>query len=61
MKKTELFKEMLELQEMNEDLLQEIYEADVLMRRIGFSDGLATVKAVAMSMCEKREQEDDLK
>lgn len=60
MKKTDLFKEMLELQEMNEDLLQEIYEADQIMRRIGFSDGLATVKAVALSMCKKKNEEEEL-
>lgn len=63
MKKVDLFKYMLELEEINEDLMQEISETDELMRRIGFSNGLATVKAVALSMCEKKKrknQEEDL-
>ena len=56
MKKDDLLKQMLELEEINEDLLQEIYETDQIMRRIGFSDGLATVKAVAISMCKKKKK-----
>lgn len=57
MKKVDLLKQMLELEEINKDLLQEIHETDEIMRRIGFSEGLATVKAVAISMCEKNKDE----
>ncbi len=59
MKKVDLFKQLLELEEINAELLQEIYETDQIMRRIGFSDGLATVKAVALSMCDDKMEEED--
>ncbi len=50
MKKAELIKQMIQLEMANEELLEEIYETDQIMRRIGFSNGLATVKAVAYEM-----------
>lgn len=56
MKKEELLKQMLELEEMNAELMQEIYETDQIMRRVGFSEGLATVKAVALDLCKRHKK-----
>lgn len=50
MKKKELLEEMKELELLNQELMDEIMESDHIMRKIGFSNGLSTVKAVAAEM-----------
>lgn len=58
MNKDDLLKRLTDLEGQNESLLDELYETDLIMRQIGFSHGLATVKAVAEEMCTNPEDEE---
>lgn len=61
--KTELMKKMNELEKENEALLKEITAIDRLMRKVGFTDGIKTVKATALEIYQnnarKRKKKDD--
>lgn len=46
----ELLKKKAQLESMNDQLMSELRYVDELMKSIGFTDGLATVKAAAEAM-----------
>lgn len=49
----ELKREVARLESLNDQLTAEIHYVDQLMRMLGFSGGLATVKATANEIIEK--------
>lgn len=51
--KDDLLKKIAKLESVNDQLLTEIRYLDALMRRVGFSAGLETVKATAIEIIEK--------
>lgn len=58
MKQEELVKRLAELEFANDQLVSELGYLDALMRSIGFSDGLATVKATARELLERDEEDE---
>jgi len=53
MTKAQLLKRIAYLESLNDQLSTEVSYVDHLMRIIGFSDGLATVKATAQEIVDK--------
>jgi hypothetical protein len=53
MTKAQLLKRIAYLESLNDQLSTEVSYVDHLMRVIGFSDGLATVKATAQEIVDK--------
>ena len=52
MTKAELMRKIAILESENDQLVAEVHYVDKLMRMIGFSDGLNTVKATAVEIVE---------
>ncbi len=52
MKKTELLKKIAHLESVNDHLLTELGYVDHLMKLVGFTDGLETVKLTARELYE---------
>lgn len=64
MKKIDLMKELARQESLNDYLSTELQKLDGLMRLIGFSGGIETVKATAIEILEKgylEEVKDDRK
>ena len=59
MEKEELMQRVAELEFTNDQLISELKYLDGLMRTIGFTDGLATVKATAQELIHREELEND--
>lgn len=57
MTKSQLLKKIAYLESVNDQLSTEVIYVDHLMRLIGFSEGLITVKATAQEILEKGIQE----
>jgi len=55
MNKAQLLKKIARLETINDHLNSEVKYVDRLMRLIGFSEGLATVKATAKELLEEGE------
>lgn len=53
MTKLQLLKKIAYLESINDQLLAEVNYVDHLMRSLGFSDGLVSVKATATEILEK--------
>ena len=53
MTKAQLLKKIAYLESLNDQLSTEVVYVDQLMRMIGFSDGLITVKATAKEILDK--------
>jgi hypothetical protein len=53
MTKTQLLKKIAYLESVNDQLSTEVVYVDHLMRLIGFSEGLVTVKATAQEILDK--------
>jgi len=53
MTKTQLLKKIALLESVNDQLSTEVSYVDNLMRLLGFSEGLATVKATAQEIVDK--------
>lgn len=53
MTKAQLLKKIAQLESINDQLITEVSYVDHLMRMIGFSDGLATVKATAKEIMDQ--------
>jgi hypothetical protein len=53
MTKVQLLKKIAYLESLNDQLITEVIYVDHLMRMIGFSNGLTTVKATAQEIVEK--------
>jgi hypothetical protein len=53
MTKNQLLKKVAYLESLNDQLVTEVVYVDQLMRLIGFSNGLATVKATAKEIVER--------
>lgn len=53
MTKAQLLKKIAYLESINDQLITEVSYIDHLMRLIGFSDGIVTVKATANEILEK--------
>lgn len=60
MTKAQLLRKIAVLESVNDQLLTEVNYVDDLMRMIGFSDGLRTVKATAQEIVENGLDEEDL-
>jgi hypothetical protein len=60
MTKAQLLKKIAVLESVNDQLMTEVSYVDDLMRMIGFSDGLRTVKATAQEIVENGLNEEDL-
>ena len=58
-KEEELLKKLAELEFANDQLVSELGYLDNLMRSIGFTDGLATVKATARELLEREDDDED--
>lgn len=54
MTKAQLLKKIAMLESINDQLSTEVCYCDDLMRLLGFSEGLATVKATAKEIIEKK-------
>ncbi|MDR2539515.1 MAG: hypothetical protein LBC45_02735 [Chlamydiales bacterium] len=59
MKKEELLKKISELESVNDQLQTELRYLDLLLKEIGFSEGLKTLKFAAKEMIEQDATEDD--
>lgn len=59
MKVTDLQNRIAYLESVNDQLLTELAYLDQLMRLVGFSEGLETVKATAKELYESQLQEED--
>jgi len=59
MTKTEMMKKIAKLESINDQLMTEVSYVDELMRVIGFSNGLETVKATAKELIESGYTEED--
>lgn len=55
--KTKLLKKMAQLETANDHLLTELAYINELMKKIGFDNGIATVKAAAESLVNEDEPE----
>ena len=53
MEHEKLVKRLAELESINDQLMSELEYLDSLMRSVGFTNGLATVKATAMELFER--------
>jgi len=60
MTKAQLEKRIAYLESINDQLQTEVTYVDSLMRMLGFSEGLSTVKATATEIIEKGLMEDDI-
>ncbi len=56
MKKADLLKKLARLESMNDHLMTELTNLDHLMRLVGFSEGLETVKLVAQELYESEQE-----
>ena len=54
MEKEQLLKKLAELESVNDQLQTELEYIDSLMRSVGFTHGLATVKATAQELYERQ-------
>ncbi len=59
MTNAQLMKKVARLESMNDQLATEISQIDQLMRIVGFSEGLATIKVAAQELIENGEPEND--
>jgi hypothetical protein len=59
MTKTQLLKEIAKLESINDQLQTEVEQVDQLMRLLGFSDGLASVKRSAREIIDNGLLEDE--
>ena len=50
MKKIDLMKRKIHLETIHDQLLKELMDLDQLMRQVGFTDGLETLKATARDL-----------
>lgn len=55
MEQERLIKRLAELESINDQLVSELEYLDTLMRSVGFTNGLATVKATALELYERGE------
>lgn len=56
--KEDLLKKMAQLESMNDQLQTELVNLDKLMRAVGFTNGLETVKATALELLNSENPED---
>lgn len=59
MEHEKLIKRLAELESINDQLMSELEYLDTLMRSVGFTNGLATVKATALELFERGEEDGD--
>ncbi|KAG6559053.1 hypothetical protein RHABOEDO_000513 [Candidatus Rhabdochlamydia oedothoracis] len=59
MKKEELLKKISELESVNDQLQTELRYLDILLKEIGFVEGLKTLKFAAKEMIEQDLKEED--
>ena len=57
MKKADLLKKIARLESINDHLSTELSNLDQLMRHVGFSGGLETVKATALELYKSEQEE----
>lgn len=57
MNKEELMKKIAQLESINDQMLSELGYVDYLMKQVGFSNGLATVKASARELSHSENQD----
>jgi hypothetical protein len=60
MTKQELLQKLARLESANDQLVSEIAYIDRLMRLVGFTEGLASLKATALELYEGQNEEEDL-
>lgn len=60
MTKKDLIKQVAQLESMNDHLMTEISYVDQLMRLVGFSGGLETVKLTAKELYEAEQEDRDI-
>lgn len=53
MRESQMLKKIAELETINDQLMAEVSYVDHLMRLVGFSGGIATVKATAQEIIDK--------
>ncbi len=53
MTKEDMLKKISELESLNDQLQAEIHYLDALLRKIGFEDGLKTLKCAAQELIEE--------
>ena len=58
MNKADLEKKVAQLEFANDQLIAELRYLDQLMRQVGFTDGLQSLKATAMELYETESDED---
>jgi len=56
MQKKDLVNQVAKLESINDQLASEIRELDSLARKLGFSDGIETLKAAAVELIEERQE-----
>lgn len=59
MTKTELLKKMAQLEFANDQLTTELAYLDKLMRQVGFTDGLVSLKSTAQELYEEGPESED--
>ncbi len=59
MTKEELLKKIARLEFANDQLTSELAYIDQLMRLVGFTDGLESLKATALELCDTQQDDDE--
>lgn len=54
----ELRRKVSELESMNDQLMTELRYLDVLLKQVGFEEGLKTLKSAAIELLDQSEKED---
>lgn len=57
--KADLIQLMVNLELANEELMEELRSFDQLMRRVGFKDGIETIRATATALTKDYKQDDE--
>jgi hypothetical protein len=60
MKQNDLMKKMAKLESINDQLVAELRFLDEIARKLGFSDGLKTLKEAALELIEIEEEMGDI-
>lgn len=59
MTKVQLMRKMARLETLNDQLMAELVYVDKLMKKVGFTNGLQTVKLTAEEICEEGKDYDE--
>ena len=59
MENEELQKKIAKLESLYDQLQAEVHDLDDLLKKVGFEEGLKTLKEAALELLEKKDKDDD--